>query len=132
MRKIAKLLAIAAIATSSSAIAATPDWKISERSGSVNILRSGVSKIAISGGTLQAGDVISTGGKSRAVLTRGQEYVVVSPNSRLRISPPKAEGGVFQFFEELGNVLFRIDKKATQHFGVKTPYLAAVVKGTTF
>ena len=84
------------------------------------------------GGSLKIGDVIATGEKSRAVLVRGQEFVVVSPNSRLRISAPKQSGGIVQFFEEIGNVLFRIDKKATPHFGVATPYLAAVVKGTTF
>ena len=76
--------------------------------------------------------MVSTGRKSRAVLVRGQEYVVVSPSSRIRISEPQKSGGLFQFFNEVGNVLFRIDKKATPHFGVKTPYLAAVVKGTTF
>ena len=127
-----KFLAIAAMMAAGTAHAGTPQWKLSESAGTVNILRAGVSKIAISGGSLAAGDVISTGKKSRAVLVRGQEYVVVSPNSRLRISEPKQSGGVVQFFEEIGNVLFRIDKKATPHFGVKTPYLAAVVKGTTF
>lgn len=126
------ILTIAAMMAGGSAQAETPQWKLSESAGTVNVLRSGVSRIAISGGNLSAGDVITTGTKSRAVLVRGQEYVVVSPNSRLRISAPEQSGGVVQFFEELGNVLFRIDKKSTPHFGVKTPYLAAVVKGTTF
>ncbi len=76
--------------------------------------------------------MISTGKKSRAVLVRGGEYVVISPNSRLRIAKPKTRNGVVQFFEEVGSVLFRIDKKSTPHFGVDTPYLVAVVKGTTF
>ena len=132
MHKMKKFLAIVAIMTAGAAQAGTPQWKLSESAGTVNILRSGVSQIALSGGSLNAGDIITTGVKSRAVLVRGQEYVVVSPNSRLRISAPKQSGGVVQFFEEIGNVLFRIDKKATPHFGVQTPYLAAVVKGTTF
>ena len=132
MKKTKIILTIAALMAGGSAQAETPQWKLSESAGTVNVLRSGVSRIAISGGSLSAGDVITTGTKSRAVLVRGQEYVVVSPNSRLRISAPEQSGGVVQFFEELGNVLFRIDKKSTPHFGVKTPYLAAVVKGTTF
>ncbi len=127
-----KVLAIAALLTAGVAHAETPQWKLTERTGTVNILRAGVSKIAMMGGSLKIGDVIATGEKSRAVLVRGQEFVVVSPNSRLRISAPKQSGGIVQFFEEIGNVLFRIDKKATPHFGVATPYLAAVVKGTTF
>ena len=34
--------------------------------------------------------------------------------------------------EEFGNIVFMIKKKMTPHFEVQTPYLAAVVKGTTF
>ncbi|MEO0440688.1 MAG: FecR family protein, partial [Pseudomonadota bacterium] len=132
MKNVAKILALSAFLSSAPALAEAPKWKISESNGTVNVLRAGVSKIAISGGQLRAGDVVSTGRKSRAVLVRGQEYVVVSPSSRIRISEPQKSGGLFQFFNEVGNVLFRIDKKATPHFGVKTPYLAAVVKGTTF
>ncbi|MEO9468684.1 FecR family protein [Parasphingorhabdus sp.] len=132
MKKITQIVAAAVILTASPVLAETPKWKISESNGTVNVLRSGVSKIAISGGSLQAGDIVSTAGKSRAVLVRGQEYVVVSPNSRVRISAPKQSGGIMQFFQEIGNAVFRIDKKATPHFGVETPYLAAVVKGTTF
>ena len=132
MKNIAKAIAITAIFMSSAVHAKTPEWTLSEKSGSVNILRAGVSKIAVSGGQLRAGDIIATGKKSRAVLVRGGEYVVVSPNSRLRISMPAKDGGVVQFFKEMGSALFRIDKKATPHFGVKTPYMAAVVKGTTF
>lgn len=132
MRKLAQVIAITTLFMSGAAHAAPPPWTLSEKSGSVKVLRAGVSKVAISGGQLRAGDVIATGAKSQAVLVRGGEYVVVSPNSRLRISKPAKDGGVVQFFKEMGSALFRIDKKATPHFGVKTPYMAAVVKGTTF
>ncbi|MEP3758195.1 MAG: FecR domain-containing protein, partial [Marinomonas sp.] len=132
LRKFVQLIVIALLCASGTAYAQTPGWVLSEKRGTVNVQRAGISKAAISGGTLRAGDVISTGKKSRAVLVRGGEYVVISPNSRLRIAKPKTRNGVVQFFEEIGSVLFRIDKKSTPHFGVDTPYLAAVVKGTTF
>ena len=132
MQILTKTLAIAAFLTAGAANAGTPQWTLSESAGSVNVLRAGVSKIAVTGSILQPGDIVAAGAKSRAVLVRGEEYVAVSPNSRVRISEPKAEGGVMQFFQEVGNAIFRIDKKATPHFGVETPYLAAVVKGTTF
>lgn len=32
----------------------------------------------------------------------------------------------------MGSLLFKVEKRASQHFEVETPYLAAVVKGTTF
>lgn len=112
--------------------AAVPPWTISEASSGVLVVHSGISKIAARGGRAEAGDVIVTGTNARAVLVRGEEYAVVAPNSRLQVGDPVASGGMMQFLEKAGNVVFSIRKMATPHFGVQTPYLAAVVKGTTF
>ena len=117
---------------SGTAFAGAPGWTISESSGRVVVLRSGVSQIAIRGGLLSPGDLVSTAGNARAVLVRGGEYLVVSPNSRIRIADPVTSGGFTQIIQDLGNTVFRITKKTTPHFAVETPYLAAVVKGTTF
>ncbi len=125
-------LALAALLASTSALAATPDWKVSEVSGSVTVSRGGKVLTVHQGSTLRAGDVIRTGSKGRAVLVRGKEFVVVSPDAQLKVAVPEESGPVVQFFQYLGNALFKIEKKSTPHFGVKTPYLAAVVKGTTF
>jgi hypothetical protein len=37
-----------------------------------------------------------------------------------------------QIIEQFGNVIFKIKKMTMPHFAVETPFLAAVVKGTTF
>ena len=58
--------------------------------------------------------------------------MVISPKAELKVAVPEQTGPVVQFFQNIGNALFKIEKKSTPHFGVKTPYLAAVVKGTTF
>src|SRR3546814_6588562 len=73
-----------------------------------------------------------TGPNARAVLVRGEEYAIVAPNTRLEIADPAKSGGLWQIVESAGNIVFSIKKKLTPHFGVQTPYLAAVVKGTTF
>ncbi len=130
--RITKSLVIAALLSSSAAYAGTPGWQVSEISGNVTVARKGVVKIAQRQTKLSPGDVIKTGPKGRAVLLRGGEYLVVSPASHIEIAEPAKSGKVTQIIEYLGNVLFRIDKKETPHFGVKTPYMAAVVKGTTF
>ena len=132
VKNVAKIAAIMALAVGATAKAESPSWTLSESTGSVHILRAGVSSIAVAGGSLRSGDVVSTGKKGRAVLVRGREYVVVSPNSRLRITNPESSSAITQFFEEIGTVLFKIERKSTPHFGVQTPYMAAVVKGTTF
>ncbi len=129
---ITKSIVIAALLSSTAAYAGTPGWQVSEISGNVTVARQGVVKIAQRKTTLVPGDVIKTGPKGRAVLARGGEYLVVSPATHIEIAEPAKSGKVTQIIEYLGNVLFRIDKKATPHFGVKTPYMAAVVKGTTF
>ncbi len=129
---ITKSLVVAALLSSGAAYAGTPGWQVSEISGNVTVARKGVVKIAQRQTKLAPGDVIKTGPKGRAVLLRGGEYLVVSPASHIEIAAPEKSGKVTQIIEYLGNVLFRIDKKETPHFGVKTPYMAAVVKGTTF
>ena len=125
-------LVLAALLTGTSAFAQTPTWTVSEASGPVTIERDGRALVARKDSKLQTGDTIRTGAKARAVLVRGKEFVVVSPGAKLTVSEPEETGGVIQFFQSLGNALFKIEKKSTQHFGVQTPYLAAVVKGTTF
>ncbi len=129
---VTKSLIIGALLSSSAAYAGAPGWQVSEISGNVTVARKGVVKIAQRQTKLAAGDVIKTGPKGRAILLRGGEYLVVSPASHIEIAEPAKSGKVTQIIEYLGNVLFRIDKKETPHFGVKTPYMAAVVKGTTF
>ncbi|MFM9853575.1 MAG: FecR domain-containing protein [Sphingomonadaceae bacterium] len=132
MRGMKAIAAIAALLFSGTAFAGAPGWTISESSGTVTVVKGGISKIAARGGALSTGDLVTTSVNGRAVLVRGQEYLVVSPGSRIRIADPAASGGFTQIIQDFGNAIFRIKKKSTPHFAVETPYLAAVVKGTTF
>ncbi len=126
-----RILALGALLCASTAYAGTPGWTVSESSGSVTVSRPGYSAVATRGGAVKAGDVISTGKNGRAVLVRGEEYLVVSPSARITIADPKP-GAMTQIIQSFGNTLYKIKKMATPHFAVETPYLAAVVKGTTF
>jgi FecR protein len=137
MRSVRAAAVIISLWASSAAYANSPGWTISESSGSVAIMKSGVSnasfsRVAIKGGKVAEGDVIATEKTGRAVIVRGEEYVIVAPGSRLRIVDTAEENTLTQFFQSVGNSIFKIKKKTTPHFGVQTPFLAAVVKGTTF
>lgn len=132
MMKRALTAATLSLLASTPAWAATPGWSVSERSGTVTILRGGISRIALLDGAVASNDVIATGPNGRAVLVRGEEFLVVAPNSRLRVADPAQTSGFVQIIEEAGNVIYRIKRMTMQHFAVQTPYLAAVVKGTTF
>ncbi|MEL7446187.1 MAG: FecR domain-containing protein, partial [Pseudomonadota bacterium] len=127
-----KSIALAALLASSTALAGPSGWTVSEATGSVTVNRDGRVLTVGKNKRLNEGDVILTGKGSRAVLVRQKEYVVVKPGARLKIADPEKDGPVTQFFQYIGNALFKVEKKSTPHFGVETPYMAAVVKGTTF
>jgi collagen type III alpha len=122
----------ALLAIPSLAHAAPPEWQISEATGEVRLTHNGQSRAAVRGALLASGATIATGRNGRAVIVRGEEFVIVSPRTQLRVPASDQPNKVMQIIEDFGTAVFKIAKKATPHFGVQTPYLAAVVKGTTF
>ena len=120
------------ICASSQAIAQSSGWMVSEVSGPVFVDRDGKRVAARRGATVEVGDTIATGARARAVLVHQNDFVTVASNSRVRIPKESKNSSITQFFQEIGNAIFRVEKKGTPHFKVDTPYLAAVVKGTTF
>jgi hypothetical protein len=115
------------------ALAQAKSWTLSEVSGRVTLERGQGAEAAARGDTVRPGAVLETGPKSRAVLVRGKDFVTVAPSSRIRIPAPQArEAGLFDVLQDWGNAIFQVEKQPNPHFGVGTPYLAAVVKGTTF
>lgn len=70
-------------------------------------------------------------GAGRAVLVRGQESIIVEPNSRVQL-PGAPVNGNTQVLQSMGSAIYKIGKQKQPHFQVDTPYMAAVVKGTAF
>ena len=132
MRKMLIGLAPALLAISTAASAQVPGWKVSEVSGDVRLVENGRPRAATRGALLASGSTIATGANARAVIVRGEEFVVISPRTQLRVPAVQAPNAIMQLIEDFGTAVFKIQKKSTPHFGVQTPYLAAVVKGTTF
>lgn len=128
-----RLLAfIAAFFLSAPAHAGAPVWKVSQFSGDVRLVEAGRERRAERGALLSTGSAIVTGAGSRAVIVRDREYIVVSARTRLRLPGRGEGGGLIKIIADYGAALFKVDRKTSPHFGVRTPYLAAVVKGTTF
>jgi hypothetical protein len=132
VHKLALGIAPALLLIGTQAIAATPPWKVSEVSGDVRLTDAGKTRAAAKGALLGSGASITTAPGARAVIVRGQEFVVISPGTRIRVPEASSPNKIMQLIEDWGSALFKIEKKSTPHFGVQTPYLAAVVKGTTF
>ena len=123
--------AVAALLASSSAFAQT-GWIVSEASGQVVIRDATGDHAAVRGMTVPAGAAVLTAAKSHAVIVRGEDFVTLAPASRVRLPDATQSAGLFQMISEWGNAIFKIKHQPKPHFAVQTPYLAAVVKGTTF
>lgn len=107
-------------------------WRVVQMVGAVKVGGTGVTPVAVTNDqTLPGGAWLETAPGARAILVRGTETMAVSPGSRVQLPFEKINGNT-QVLQSLGSVLYQIGKEKAPHFQVETPYLAAVVKGTTF
>ncbi len=107
-------------------------WTVERSSGQVSIAARGAQKISLgSKSDLPNGATITTGPSGRVLLVRGKETMSVGPNSVVTV-PGDNLFGFTTILQTAGNVEFDVEKKNVLHFAVKTPFLAAVVKGTHF
>ncbi|PIW28793.1 MAG: hypothetical protein COW30_06630 [Rhodospirillales bacterium CG15_BIG_FIL_POST_REV_8_21_14_020_66_15] len=108
-------------------------WTLAESSGAVHITRSGIRPVALTTGDLVGpGQRVVTDADGHAVLRRGKNTIVVSPNSILEVPNDVRDGLMSRIRYVLGTLLFDVEKRKEQHFEVLTPDVAVVVKGTTF
>jgi len=130
----APLLAVALACAHPAYAQQTPDWIVSEVSDDV-LVKLGdapASSMAV-GDRLSPGSKIVTPADGRTVLTRADTSMTVSPNSEIDlVSVVSSNAARTTIFQKIGAVLYKVEKQSDQHFEVETPYLAAVVKGTTF
>ena len=119
---------------SSSALAADDGvWSVSKSSGEVWITTTGAAPASLTQeDTLKPGDAIRTGRSGRVLLVRGEETMLVAPNSVVGLPTEKKDGLSTTILQQAGSILLEVEKRNVKHFEVETPYLAAVVKGTQF
>src|SRR6185437_1586060 len=108
-------------------------WSVSKSSGEVWISATGAAPASLTEQvTLNAGDTIRTGPNGRVLLMRGEETILISPNSVIGLPTDKKDGMSTTILQQAGSILLEVEKRNVKHFEVETPYLAAVVKGTHF
>jgi hypothetical protein len=111
----------------------TAPWHVSKTSGEVWMTTSGVQEASLTNDTLlKPGDNIRTGRSGRVLLTRGEETILISPNSVIALPEQQQDGLSTTIIQQAGSVLVHAEKRNVKHFQVETPFLAAVVKGTRF
>jgi FecR protein len=123
-----------ALVVASSAFAADDgSWSVKKSSGEVWMGTSGVQQASVkTDEVLKPGDTVRTGRNGRVLLVRGEESILIAPNSVVGLPAEKKEGLSTTITQQAGSILLEVEKKNVKHFEVETPYLAAVVKGTQF
>ena len=84
------------------------------------------------GVVLRPGSRVQTKEGGHIVMKRPGDSVSVSPHSRFRIPIESGDSKGTHFFQSLGKLLFKVKTRPADPFRVNTPYLAAIIKGTTF
>jgi hypothetical protein len=132
---IGRILTMALVlSAASSALAAEDDiWRVGKSSGEVWMTTSGAQQASLTQEeVLKPGDTVRTGRNGRVLLIRGEETILVSPNSVIGLPAEKKDGLSTTILQQAGSILLEVEKRNVKHFEVETPYLAAVVKGTQF
>ncbi|RXH26427.1 membrane protein [Bradyrhizobium nanningense] len=128
------VVAALTLGTASGAFAAEDGvWSISKATGEVWVVTDGAQQVSLNQEeTLKPGNTIRTGRNGRVLLVRGEETILISPNSVVGLPAEKKEGLSTTIIQQAGSILLEVEKRNVKHFEVETPYLAAVVKGTRF
>ncbi len=126
------LMLIALFGAQGASAASEPkSWRVIQSIGAVSVVAPAIQIQKPKPGTLLPVDaVITTGANGRAILGREGQQIVVQPNTRIELAPEQ-NGRTFMK-QVSGIVNFKVDRRKQPHFQVDTPFLAAIVKGTSF
>lgn len=119
-------------AGTANASADAPQWTVNDSNGQVTALISGEARILPKGSVVPVGAAFMTGRDGTVVLERGEETVVLSPNSRLRVADPAPSRGLVQILADQGTATFHGKSSATSWFAISTPYLSAATTSAHF
>ncbi|WP_445504766.1 FecR domain-containing protein [Microvirga sp. G4-2] len=117
----------------SAAPALAEDWVIVKVTGEAWISNPNAPVArATAGMSVPDGATFSTSDNARAQLERGAESILVSPNTVITPQSYTFFGTSTTIQQQVGRIELEVERRNVRHFSVKTPFLAAVVKGTHF
>lgn len=108
-------------------------WRVDGITGEASAHRGAdaATRLAV-GQVLSIGSEVETGAGAVVFLSHNGDRLIVQPNSRLRIDEPGTAGLLDHFLQSVGSVFYDVEPRKNRSFGVKAPYVAAIVKGTRF
>ena len=109
-------------------------WAVVAVSGPVvyRVSRSGGWRSLSRAQVLRPGFEVITGYKGFAKLVRAYDQVTIQDNAHLIFPVSAGRRSETRIFQIIGSAFFEVTKRLDWDFEVKTPFLAAVVKGTSF
>ena len=113
------VLATALILGGVSAASAADDgvWSVGKSSGEVWITTTGVEQVALTQEeALKPGDTIRTGHNGRVLLVRGEETILIAPNSVIGLPTEKKDGLATTILQQAGSILLEVEKEERQAF----------------
>lgn len=126
-----RFLAILTMALILTGPALAADWVVLRLRGEVQVLVEN-QWLPLKRGDIVANDqMVRTLATGHAELQRDKEVVTLGSNTEIRIQQD-SETGYTTVLQDFGRVEVDAEAKRVKHFEVRTPYLAAVVKGTHF
>jgi ferric-dicitrate binding protein FerR (iron transport regulator) len=107
-------------------------WRVEEITG-VAMFRNGGGAFSpvMVGALVPVNSDLVTSNSGSVVLVRGGDRVTILPESWLRVED-RAPGLMDRFYQVLGRILYDVEPRKSRSFGVKSPLVATLVKGTKF
>ena len=131
--RLRRLVMVPLLALMSTAPALAEDWVVTKISGEAWIAAPNAAAVrATAGMAVPDGSTLSTRHNGRAQLERGAESILVSPDTVIAPQSTTFFGTSTTIQQQSGRIELEVEKRNVKHFTVKTPLLAAVVKGTRF
>jgi len=108
-------------------------WRVDGITGEASAHRGAGAAMRLAvGQVLSTGSEVETGAGAVVFLSHNGDRLIVQPNSRLRIDEPGTAGLLDHFLQSMGSVFYDVEPRKNRSFGVRAPYVAAIVKGTRF
>ncbi|MXN65607.1 hypothetical protein GR183_11900 [Stappia sp. GBMRC 2046] len=134
LRSIAFIMCLLTVLTAGASTGAmAAEWVIKKATGRVFLVSPEVAAFrAKRGMVLEPGFTLATQGNGRAILARGDERILVGPDTAFALSKYQSTDTKTTLLQRNGEISVDVETRGVPHFKVETPYLAAVVKGTRF
>ena len=109
------------------------EWVVEKANGLAEVLSEGQSWAPLSAGVTVPNDSwVRTGPRGLILLRRHKETILLKPETLASVLSREEDSLKTVIGQRRGSILLNIEKRIGKHTLVRTPFLAAIVKGTQF